>query len=144
MVDKDKLVSKPGFKRGELNMEIDTLSERSEEEEEEAGRKSKPQRSRRPSGRKRSMSRYKVCIIKKDLRKKITLPKKYFMEESIKIIRQQSELSILVIPIMNVLYIQHNANQTPYSGHVHSLNINYRFRSQPGKIYWIKLMTACT
>ena len=76
MVDKDKLVSKPGFKRGELNMEIDTLSERSEEEEEEAGRQRKPQRSRRPSGRKRSMSRYKVYIFKKELRKKNILAEK--------------------------------------------------------------------
>ena len=76
MVDKDKLVSKPGFKRGELNMDIDTLSERSEEEEEEAGRKSKPQRSRRPSGRKRSMSRYKVYIFNNELRKKNILAEK--------------------------------------------------------------------
>ena len=52
-----KLVAAPpSFRRGELNMEIDTLSERSEEEGEEKERK--PQRSRRPSGRKRSMSRY--------------------------------------------------------------------------------------
>ena len=44
------------FKRGELNMDIDTLSERSEEESDREQRQPK-QRSRRPSGRKRSMSR---------------------------------------------------------------------------------------
>jgi len=49
--------SKPlGYERGELNMEIDTLSERSEEEGEFEEQKPR-QRSRRPSGRKRSMSR---------------------------------------------------------------------------------------
>ena len=45
-----------GFQRAELNMEIDTLSERSEEEGEREEQKPR-QRSRRPSGRKRSMSR---------------------------------------------------------------------------------------
>ena len=44
------------FKRGELNMDIDTLSERSEEESDREQRQPK-QRSRRQSGRKRSMSR---------------------------------------------------------------------------------------
>ena len=44
------------FKRGELNMDIDTLSERSEEENDREQRQPK-QRSRRQSGRKRSMSR---------------------------------------------------------------------------------------
>ena len=44
------------FKRGELNMDIDTLSERSEDESDREQRQPK-QRSRRPSGRKRSMSR---------------------------------------------------------------------------------------
>ena len=49
--------SKPlGYERGELNMEIDTLSERSEEEGEFEEQKPR-QRSRRPSGRKRSMTR---------------------------------------------------------------------------------------
>ena len=45
-----------GFQREELNMDIDTLSERSEEEGEREEQKPR-QRSRRPSGRKRSMSR---------------------------------------------------------------------------------------
>ena len=45
-----------GYQRAELNMEIDTLSERSEEEGDSEEQKPK-QRSRRPSGRKRSMSR---------------------------------------------------------------------------------------
>ena len=45
-----------GFRREELNMDIDTLSERSEEEGEKEEQKPR-QRSRRPSGRKRSMSR---------------------------------------------------------------------------------------
>jgi len=44
------------FRREQLNMEIDTLSERSEEEGEREEQKPR-QRSRRPSGRKRSMSR---------------------------------------------------------------------------------------
>jgi len=49
--------SKPmGFQREELNMEIDTLSERSEEESDKEEQKPR-QRSRKPSGRKRSMSR---------------------------------------------------------------------------------------
>ena len=46
------------YKRSELNMDIDTLSERSEEEgERETERQAPRQRSRRHSGRKRSMSR---------------------------------------------------------------------------------------
>jgi len=46
------------FQRGELNMEIDTLSERSEEDTDKEEQNQKPkQRSRRSSGRKRSMSR---------------------------------------------------------------------------------------
>jgi len=45
-----------GFQRDKLNMEIDTLSERSEEEGDREEQKPR-QRSRRPSGRKRSMSR---------------------------------------------------------------------------------------
>jgi len=44
------------YRRDELNMEIDTLSERSEEEGDREEQKPR-QRSRRPSGRKRSMSR---------------------------------------------------------------------------------------
>ena len=44
------------YKRGELNMDIDTLSEMSEEDSEKEQRNPR-QRSRRPSGRKRSMSR---------------------------------------------------------------------------------------
>ena len=44
------------YKRAELNMDIDTLSEMSEEDSEKEQRKPR-QRSRRPSGRKRSMSR---------------------------------------------------------------------------------------
>jgi hypothetical protein len=47
----------PSFRRGELNMEIDTLSERSEEEEEQEQRQRRPQRGRRLSGKKRSVSR---------------------------------------------------------------------------------------
>ena len=43
-------------RRAELNMDIDTLSERSEDESEREQKQPK-QRSRRPSGRKRSMSR---------------------------------------------------------------------------------------
>ena len=45
-----------GFNRGELNMEIDTLSERSEEEEDREEQKPR-QKTCRASGRKRSMSR---------------------------------------------------------------------------------------
>ena len=44
------------YKRAELNMDIDTLSEMSEEDSEKEQRNPR-QRSRRPSGRKRSMSR---------------------------------------------------------------------------------------
>ena len=44
------------YKRAELNMDIDTLSEMSEEDSEKEQRNPR-QRSRSPSGRKRSMSR---------------------------------------------------------------------------------------
>jgi hypothetical protein len=48
----------PAFRRGELNMEIDTLSERSEEEDGGEGEKQRrPLRGRRLSGKKRSLSR---------------------------------------------------------------------------------------
>jgi hypothetical protein len=49
----------PAFRRGELNMEIDTLSERSEEEEDggEGEKQRRPLRGRRLSGKKRSLSR---------------------------------------------------------------------------------------
>lgn len=46
-----------GFQRPEMNMEIDTLSERSEEESEKEEASRPRVRSRRPSGKKRSMSR---------------------------------------------------------------------------------------
>ena len=49
----------PAFRRGELNMEIDTLSERSEEEDGggEGEKQRRPLRGRRLSGKKRSLSR---------------------------------------------------------------------------------------
>jgi len=50
-----QLVTVPQYRRSELNMDIDTLSERSEEEDEE--RQRRPQQPRRQSARKRSMSR---------------------------------------------------------------------------------------
>jgi len=50
-------VRTPAFRRAELNMEIDTLSERSEEEDGGEERQRRPQRGRRLSGKKRSLSR---------------------------------------------------------------------------------------
>ena len=56
----------------------------------------------------------KFTSLRKNYEKKYLSRKKYLMEESTKIIRQQNELSILVIPILHVSNIQYNASQTQY------------------------------
>ena len=52
-----EVVRTPATRRADLNMEIDTLSERSEEEDQAEERQRRPQRGRKLSGKKRSISR---------------------------------------------------------------------------------------